>query len=127
MMIQVTQTPLTYKGGPVHIFADHYQNGRIALVLNCPDEETGQFGFTHNNIQITVNLPDDPLMPHQFFCPEYKVRGMVAWLKEKELAMDGCGSVRSGFVEIPRLKMTRKLADWISNAWEAAQEPIRRQ
>jgi len=125
-MIQITDTPLQYQGQPVHIFADHYQNGRIALVLNCPDEETGQFGFMHNNIQITVNLPDDPLMPHQFFCPEYNVRGVVAWLKEQGLANDGCGSVRSGFVEIPRLKMTRKLADWISDALEAAQKPIRR-
>jgi len=125
-MIQVTKTPLQYQGQPVHIFAAQDQNGRIALVLNTSDEETGQFGFTHNNIQVTVNLPDDECQAHQFFCPEYKIPGMVAWLKEQGLATDGCGAVRSGFVAIPRMQMSRKLAAWISDALEAAQKPMRR-
>lgn len=115
MMFQITTNPMEYNGEPAHIFVTTYAQGGLAMAINTPNEETGEFGCSDYNILFTVWL-DEPLEPDEFFCPEYKFPGLCAWLKENGLAQDGYGTVRSGWVDIPRMRMGRKLILMLSDA-----------
>jgi hypothetical protein len=77
----------------------HYGNGRVALQLI--DAVDGEPIAT-----ATVNLPDIPAEPDEVFIRDFSENeGMLAALAQAGVVQPTGEIVRSGFIEVPRVKL----------------------
>jgi hypothetical protein len=76
-----------------------YGNGRTAILLQCQNGEP--------MATATINLPDESLKKGEAFIKDYSENeGMLEALREAGIVTEVLGYVSSGFVRIPKCKIT---------------------
>lgn len=89
---------MRYKGESVVIKKRYYDNGRMALILDCASGEP--YG------KITVNVPEEHLLKDEMFVKDYSENeGMLSWCQEIGLVIKVIAYVEQGWVKIPKCKI----------------------
>lgn len=89
---------MEYKGDNVVLRRGQYTNGRLALQLDTED------GFPYATL--TVNMPEHSLREGEAYIKDYSENeGMLNWMEKQELVKEVLGYVKSGYVQIPRVKL----------------------
>ncbi len=111
-----------FRGCDYEVEQRTYANGRPALVLVDLQER-------EDAAVATVNLPDVPLGPGEAFIKDYSEnQGMLAALERAGIVQATGESVRTGFVEVPVVKillprLTHSLGDQLFGATPTAPTP----